>query len=506
MTESMIADGPQPALISVIVPVYNSSSSLGRCLEAIVASDYPRFECVVVDDTSTDDSRNLAGQFPVRVLDLPGGPFGSAYARNRGAEVARGEILFFVDADVVLPPDTLAIVAGTFADHPQIDAVFGSYDDSPEAADFLSRYKNLFHHFVHQQASEDAMTFWSGCGAVRRKVFFEAGGFAEDRYPRPSIEDIELGHRLRATGHRIVLNKDIQVKHLKRWTLRGMITSDVFDRAVPWTELLLQQRRLPNDLNLHLSHRASALLLYVVLLYVGLIVFLHHGLIVFFHHILLLPLLAGLFLLVAGNWSEGTPHFQMSRRARRLTYVLIGTIAGLALYFHVPRMLPTLALLLFWVSIDRWVPHPGTLWKPVFFGIVLGLAATLAVLLMSLSIRLVAPLLAIIFLIMLINYQFYVFFTRKAGVLFALAVIPFHLFYYLYSVIAFVMGAGAYIWHMRRTDRDATGRRAVDRMQNVVGSRGFANAVYHSAPAYPLKGPKQVVSQEGTLPAVDVEP
>src|SRR5262245_49082716 len=91
--------------ITVILPVYNGSAFLGRCLTALTASDYPSFDCIVVNDGSIDGSVGIARKFPVRVLDLAGGPFGPAYARNRGAEAARGKILFFVDADVILVPD-----------------------------------------------------------------------------------------------------------------------------------------------------------------------------------------------------------------------------------------------------------------------------------------------------------------------------------------------------------------------------------------------------------------
>ena len=263
----MIPDEVRPPLISIIIPVYNGAALLSRCLEAVAASDYDRYECIVVDDGSTDDSRTVAARFPVLMLELGEGPRGPAYARNRGANVAQGDILFFIDADVMVAPDTLTRIAATFARYPRLAAVFGSYDGSPAVSSPVSQFKNLFHHFVHQTGSPDAVTFWSGCGAVRRAVFLAMGGFDEKRYPRPSIEDIELGYRMTAAGHKIMLNKEIQVKHLKRWTLRGMVKSDVFDRAIPWTLLILRDRHLPNDLNLRLSQRVSMALAYGLLLY-----------------------------------------------------------------------------------------------------------------------------------------------------------------------------------------------------------------------------------------------
>jgi hypothetical protein len=141
-----------------------------------------------------------------------------------------------------------------------IAAVFGSYDDTPAWPDFLSQYKNLMHHYVHQTANERAATFWGGCGAVRKSVFEAFGGFDLERYPNPSIEDIEFGFRISLSGHRIKLAKHIQVKHLKKWTVRGLWRADVHLRAIPWTQLILESRNLPADLNLTPVARLSALL------------------------------------------------------------------------------------------------------------------------------------------------------------------------------------------------------------------------------------------------------
>src|SRR5262249_2354304 len=107
-------------------------------------------------------------------------------------------------------------------------------------------------------------TFWAGCGAIRRELFLAAGGFAASSYARPSIEDIELGVRLTRAGRRVVLRPEIQATHLKAWTLWTVLVSDVADRAVPWTRLVLAQARLPRDLNLRTGQRVSAALAYAM--------------------------------------------------------------------------------------------------------------------------------------------------------------------------------------------------------------------------------------------------
>jgi cellulose synthase/poly-beta-1,6-N-acetylglucosamine synthase-like glycosyltransferase len=73
---------------------------------------------------------------------------------------AKGEILFFVDADVAVPPDAVGQMSAVFQQNPDLAAVFGSYDDRPFETNFLSQYRNLFHHYVHQTAKEEAATFW----------------------------------------------------------------------------------------------------------------------------------------------------------------------------------------------------------------------------------------------------------------------------------------------------------------------------------------------------------
>lgn len=253
-----------PAL-SVIIPVHNCGAHLPRCLEALRASDLMGREIIVVDDGSTDGSVDVARArgFEVVRLDARRGP---AAARNEGARRARGDILLFLDADVVARPDTLARVETFFREHEETAALFGSYDDAPDARGFVSQYKNLAHHFIHQRSRADAETFWAGCGAVRREAFAAVGGFDEMKYTRPSIEDIELGRRLRRRGFRITLDRALQVKHLKRWTLASLLRADVRDRAVPWSRLILEEGSMPRDLNLRASDRASAALACAALL------------------------------------------------------------------------------------------------------------------------------------------------------------------------------------------------------------------------------------------------
>ena len=245
------------SFVSVIVPVYNGSKFLHSCLDALFASDYSEFEVIVVDDGSTDDSAEISRSKGAIVIPSERRQSGPAAARNLAAKKAKGDILLFVDADVVVKTDTITKVANRFTEGPEISALFGSYDDEPGEQNFLSQYKNLQHHFVHQNSNPEASTFWAGLGAVRRDVYLSVGGFDCERFAIPSIEDIELGVRLRAAGHRILLDRNIQAKHLKKWEIVSLIKTDIFCRAVPWSKLILTSQGMINDMNLKTADRLS---------------------------------------------------------------------------------------------------------------------------------------------------------------------------------------------------------------------------------------------------------
>ena len=246
---------PAGPLISIIVPVHQGEQVLPRSLAAISDSDLARdaWELIVVDDASTDETPMIAAKYADCVIRLPGRPHGPAYARNRGVEVSRGAIIAFFDADVLVHPDALRRMIDVFMNEPDVSAVFGAYDTQPTARGFVSQYRNLLHHYVHARSAGDAETFWAGCGAIRRDVFLAAGMYDEWRFTRPQIEDVELGHRVRALGHRIVLRPEILCAHMKRWRLRDVIKADFNDRGVPWTRLLIQMGAMTRTTTLNLA-------------------------------------------------------------------------------------------------------------------------------------------------------------------------------------------------------------------------------------------------------------
>jgi hypothetical protein len=242
---------------SIVIPVYNGARYLAACLKAIQELRPAALECIVVDDGSTDDSAQIAQAAGAIVVSAPD-QRGPACARNLGARSARGEILLFVDADVMLPPDALARVAARFSEDPARDAVIGSYDQDPASPGLLSQYRNLLHCYTHQRGQTRTCGFWTGCGAIRRNVFWTHGGF-DEAHTRPSIEDLELGARIRQAGGQVWLDKGLQVKHLKQLRFWNVMKTDLVDRALPWTRLILRSGQMPADLNLKWGQRVSVL-------------------------------------------------------------------------------------------------------------------------------------------------------------------------------------------------------------------------------------------------------
>ena len=229
----------RPAAMTAIVPATNSPATLARCLQAIQEADDAPEQVLVITEPAHS---------------------GPAKARNAAARRATGDVLVFIDADVVVHRDAFTRIRARFQADPGLTAVFGSYDDRPEVPGLVSRFRNLLHHHVHQTSRGASSSFWAGLGAIRRDAFLGSGGFDAQRFGRPCVEDIELGMRLSAGGCRIELDPDVLGTHLKGWTFRTMLRTDLRHRGIPWTALMLQKGKVASQLNLAWAHRVSALL------------------------------------------------------------------------------------------------------------------------------------------------------------------------------------------------------------------------------------------------------
>ncbi len=226
------------ANISVIIPVKNAERTLERSLTSIFASSTPPLEVIVVNDGSTDRSPEIARRFPVTLLSA-GEPGGVARARNLGAGAARGDVLFFTDADVVLLPGALATISSRLSD-PTLDGVVGVQSEAPAFANFASDYKNLWLRYSYLRQESDLSVLYSSVLAVRSAAFHRVEGF-DPRYRRPNIEDSDLGKRLAERGARLRVAPEVEILHIKHYTLRSLLVTD-FTRSSGLLKVQLRDR------------------------------------------------------------------------------------------------------------------------------------------------------------------------------------------------------------------------------------------------------------------------
>jgi glycosyltransferase involved in cell wall biosynthesis len=229
--------------ISVIIPNHNGSATLAKCLEAALASRYPKFEVVVVDDCSEDNSVAIINQFPCKLIRLDK-PSGASKARNIGALNSHADILFFTDADCLLRKDTLSLVAGTFSEGAPDSIIGGTYTPVPYDRGFFSIFQSIFIHYSETKKPKAPDYIATHALAVDALVFKNMGGFSEDFLP--ILEDVELSHRLRKSGCRLVLNPDIMVQHIFNFTMVGSLRNAV-KKSMYWTLYSVKNRDLFAD-------------------------------------------------------------------------------------------------------------------------------------------------------------------------------------------------------------------------------------------------------------------
>lgn len=225
--------------ISIVMPVYNSERLLGECLAAVNASTFRDYEVIVVDDSSTDGSRDIAAAHGARVVPS-GGRLGPGRARNKGVEHVRGDIVFFIDSDVVVRPDTLGRLVAAFDRDPGVAGLMAVQSPTMRFRNLCSVYKNLWMYYTYvRRAGQDVPLFYTTAAAIRRDAFIESGGF-DVNYVDPNIEDTDYGQKLASQGFRIQILPDLEVEHVKGYDLAGLLRVD-FLRSMSLARLKLRK-------------------------------------------------------------------------------------------------------------------------------------------------------------------------------------------------------------------------------------------------------------------------
>lgn len=220
--------------VSVIIPVKNGNKTLGACLRSIKRSYFKNIEIIVVDDHSTDNSVEIAESYDCKVLQSVEGD-GANRARNFGAKNAKGDILVFIDSDVVIKRDTILTIVETLQDG-GVDAVVGIYTTRHRHENLVSQYKNLWIRYSYLKSPPAIDWLFGAISGVKRDVFDKIGGFNVELLAHHGNDDIELGKRFKQANLTIVLNLDIEVEHLKNYTLWSFIKNE-FNRSLGFAKL-----------------------------------------------------------------------------------------------------------------------------------------------------------------------------------------------------------------------------------------------------------------------------
>ncbi len=229
--------------ISIVIPNYNGADTIGECLMAAFASKYSEFEVVVVDDCSGDNSVEIINKFPCKLVRLEKRS-GTSKARNIGAESSTGDFIFFTDADCLLQEDTLLLVNKALSETDLTTVLGGTYTRMPHDKDFFSIFQSVYINYSETKKSDDPDYIAAHAMIIDAGIFRKSGGFPEDFLP--IIEDVELSHRLRRSGCRLIMDPGIQVRHIFNFSLVSSLRN-AFKKSAYWNMYSLKNRDLLAD-------------------------------------------------------------------------------------------------------------------------------------------------------------------------------------------------------------------------------------------------------------------
>jgi cellulose synthase/poly-beta-1,6-N-acetylglucosamine synthase-like glycosyltransferase len=222
--------------ITIIVPAYNSEKIIRKCIESLLAIDYPNYEIFIVDDGSTDKTKEILSEYKGRINIIESQHFGPSHCRNIAAKIAKGEFLAFTDADCLVDKNWLKELMRGFIND-KVVSVGGSQLSPQDETDFGKRVQEFFEltgflggyikqnkHPVssikHQDLSIRKASHNPSCNSMYRKgALLEIGGFDEDLWPG---EDVDLDHRLNKKGFTFMYNPQAIVYHYRPQSLKEL--------------------------------------------------------------------------------------------------------------------------------------------------------------------------------------------------------------------------------------------------------------------------------------------
>jgi len=230
-------------LISLVIPNYNGSHTIAKCLESALACDYPNFEVIVIDDCSNDNSIAIIEKYPCKLINLTERS-GAARTRNIGARNSRGEILFFIDADCLLKKDALTIAAQNYDKYGPGTIIGGTYTPRPYDKNFFSMFQSIFIHYSETKNSHRPDYLATHAMIIDSGTFKKSGGFSEKFMP--ILEDVEFSHRLKKNGYELIVNPDILVTHIFNFSLTRSLKNGI-RKSMYWTAYSMQNKDMFAD-------------------------------------------------------------------------------------------------------------------------------------------------------------------------------------------------------------------------------------------------------------------
>jgi glycosyltransferase involved in cell wall biosynthesis len=207
---SLERDARRFPTISVIIPAHNEEEYLGATLDALNHQEYPHCEIVVVANGCSDRTAEVARGKCQRLLTLHEKGLGPS--RNLGARAASGDLLIFLDADTILEPRALRVIAEQFTERDAGGTLKGQPDSNRFAYRVIYGLKNFIHRFVVRNGSSGVIICW-------KKHFMSVGGFDEQLELR---ENSELIRRLKRFGGYKYIGTTAATTSMRRYERRGV--------------------------------------------------------------------------------------------------------------------------------------------------------------------------------------------------------------------------------------------------------------------------------------------
>lgn len=215
--------------IDIIIPMFNAAGHIEECLDHVYASDYDNFEVTLIDDCSTDDTLDKIKAYPLaRVLSNPVNR-GVSATRNHGIKETDGDIVIFIDSDVLIPKQLLSRIVNLFEKNPEVSIIQSRYDDTSYYKNVFSQYKHFIFSFrgLNPAKGEKYANYvHTACVAMLRNVVEEIC-FNESL---TRGEDTDFGQRCAQKGYLIYTDQKLTVGHKKKYTF-GSFTRYQFNSA-----------------------------------------------------------------------------------------------------------------------------------------------------------------------------------------------------------------------------------------------------------------------------------